>query len=139
MWIAFHDLFKTSQCITWRKPLKRKNKKPLKNLYSFKVAFIGLYLHKAMIPAVFFKIDARLAFSGSMQNIYSEDNITDKVRWFQRERLYSPYSSKTLPSRIDKQIAHLSNLWCGAFRKLIAVLRGAKKEALFAILSRDCW
>lgn len=46
------------------------------------------------------------------------------------ERLYSPYSSKTLPSRIDKQIAHLSNLWCGAFRKLIAVLRGAKEGSL---------
>lgn len=46
------------------------------------------------------------------------------------ERLYSPYSSKTLRSRIDKQIAHLSNLWCGAFRKLIAVLRDAKEGSL---------
>lgn len=42
--MAFHDLFKTSQCISEENLLKRKKQKAIKESVLFTVAFIGLYL-----------------------------------------------------------------------------------------------
>lgn len=64
MWLAFHDLFKTSQCFTEENLLKRKKQKLLKKKVTetkgtkefvlFKAAFIGLYLFiKKWYPAGF--------------------------------------------------------------------------------------